>query len=58
MRRVKYNKDTDVFTVIAVNLKDRSATVEIFTHVVVCSGVFGPPFVPDVPGIGQFRGNT
>ena len=39
-------------------MKEKKETVETFTHIIVSTGVFGPPFLPDIPGIDQFQGRV
>ena len=56
VRRVEYNGDTDDFKVITKNLKEDKEVIERFTHVVVATGLFTRPKLPDITGIEGFRG--
>ena len=56
VKRVEYNKDTDAFTVVAKNLKLDEENTETFTHVVVASGLFTIPKMPNISGIESFKG--
>ena len=58
VRRVKYNKVTDKFTVTANHLKTDREEIETFSHVVVATGMFSTPKMPDVPGIEGFKGRV
>ena len=58
VRRVEYNGDTDDFKVITKNLKEDKEVTERFTHVVVATGLFAQPYVPDITGIEGFRGHV
>ena len=58
VRRVEYNGDTDDFKVITKNLKEDKEVIERFTHVVVATGLFTLPNVPDITGIEGFRGRV
>ena len=60
VRRAEYNKAvkifvTDDFTVLAQDLKTDKEEVERFTHIVVATGIFSTPNVPDVNGIDTFK---
>ena len=56
VRRVEYHKETDDFTVVAKNLKIDEESVERFTHVIIATGIFNVPKVPNIPGIEDFNG--
>jgi len=59
VRDVKYNKDTDDFTVLVKDLKnDQVLDVERFDYVMVCSGHYSVPNVPDFTGIEKFPGRV
>ena len=55
-RRVEYNKDTDDFTVASKDLKEDKENTARFTHVVVASGLFTVPKIPEIPGMDNFKG--
>ena len=56
VRRVEYHKETDDFTVVAKNLDKDEESTERFTHVIVATGIFSVPNVPNLPGIDDFHG--
>lgn len=56
VRWVDYNEDTELFTVTVENLKTGETSSSQFTHVVVGSGHFSFPNVPDFKGIETFPG--
>jgi trimethylamine monooxygenase len=56
VRRVEYMPDTEEFRVVADDLDTDRETDEVFDHVVVASGHFSTPNVPDFPGFDQFPG--
>ena len=58
VRRVEYNKVTDEFTVTVNHLKTDREEIETFSHVVVATGMFSTPKMPDVPGIEGFKGRV
>ena len=58
VRRVEYNKVTDEFTVTANHLKTDREVTDTFSHVVVATGMFSTPKMPDVPGIDGFKGRV
>ena len=58
VKRVEYHKQTDEFTVLAKNLKTDVEEFATFTHVVVATGMFSTPKMPDVPGIEGFKGRV
>ena len=58
VKRVEYHKETDKFTVIANNLKTDVEEIGTFTHIVVATGMFSTPKLPDVPGIEGFKGGV
>ena len=58
VRRVEYNNITDDFTVTTNNLEEKRDHTERFTHVVVSTGVYAMPYVPDIAGIGGFLGRV
>ena len=58
VRRVEYNTNGDDFSVTAKDLKDDRETTERFSHVVVASGIFTIPKIPEIPGISQFQGRV
>ncbi|XP_069131059.1 trimethylamine monooxygenase-like [Argopecten irradians] len=56
VKHVTYNTDTDDFTVTVKDLKCDKVTSERFSHVVVATGHFSVPNVPEFNGIDTFRG--
>lgn len=56
VRRVEYLPETEKFRVVAVDLNVDRETEEVFDHVVVASGHFSTPNVPEFPGFSQFPG--
>ena len=54
VRHVRYNKDTDHFTV--EDLKSNHTHDDTFTHVIVATGIFNVPNKPTFPGIETFTG--
>ena len=58
VRRVEYNKDTDDFIVASKDLKEDKENTARFTHVVVASGLFTVPKIPEIPGMDSFKGRV
>jgi trimethylamine monooxygenase len=58
IRMVKYNKDKGNFTVTAHDLKADRMYDEEFDHVIVASGHFSVPNVPEYPGFDKFNGRV
>lgn len=56
VRDVRYNGDSETFTITARNTKTDSETTEEFDHVIVASGHFSTPNVPYYPGFESFNG--
>ena len=56
MTRVDFHKDTDDFSVRVKDLPTDTETEERFTHVIVATGTFHTPNVPDCPGLDSFKG--
>lgn len=56
VRQVRYNKETDNFTVTVEDLKARHTFDDIFTHVIVTTGIFNVPNKPTFPGMESFTG--
>ena len=56
VRRVEYCKSDGNFRVIAENLESGTETDENFDHVVVASGHFSTPNVPEFEGFDTFNG--
>ncbi len=56
VRRVEYCEDDDNFRVVAEDLVSGSETDENFDHVVVASGHFSTPNVPEFEGFDTFNG--
>src|SRR5690606_36025111 len=58
VRRVEYSEGTGKFSVTAHDLKKDSFSTEQFDHVVVASGHFSTPNVPEFPGFSGFNGRV
>ena len=58
VRRVDYHKDSDNFTVTAHDLVNDKAVVEKFDNVIVATGHFSTPNVPQFDGIESFAGRV
>ena len=56
VRFVHYNKDRDNFTVTVHDLAADRMYAEEFDHVIVASGHFSTPNVPEFPGFRSFNG--
>ena len=56
VRFVQYNKDRDNFTVTVHDLASDRMYSEEFDHVIVASGHFSTPNVPEFPGFRSFNG--
>lgn len=56
VRMVTFDEDTALFTVISEHLPTRATTTETFDKVIVASGHFSYPNIPEVPGIDTFPG--
>ena len=56
VRFVHYNKDRDNFTVTVHDLAADRMYAEDFDHVIVASGHFSTPNVPEFPGFRSFNG--
>lgn len=58
IRMVKYNADKGNFTVTAHDLANDRMYEEEFDNVVVASGHFSAPHVPEYPGFNKFNGRV
>ena len=58
VRWVQYNEQDDNFTVTVEDLRARKTHTEVVDHVIVSTGHFSFPNVPDFDGIGQFPGEV
>lgn len=58
IRWVRFDEDTETFTVTSEHLPTGESRVEEFDHIVVATGHFSFPNVPDFPGIETFPGNV
>lgn len=58
VRFVRYNEASGTFTVTAHDQKADSIYDEVFDHVVVCSGHFSTPNMPEYPGFSTFGGRV
>ncbi|MGO3148188.1 MAG: NAD(P)-binding domain-containing protein [Leucobacter sp.] len=56
VRLVTFDEETELFTVTSEHLPSGETTVETFDHVVVASGHFSFPFIPEIDGIETFPG--
>ena len=58
VRRVQHNEDKDNFSVTVQNLVQDHSYTEEFDHVIVASGHFSTPNVPDFEGLATFNGRV
>lgn len=58
VKRVEYVGDTDEFKVVTKNLREDKEEISNFSHVVVASGQYTIPNIPEVPGIDSFKGRV
>jgi len=58
VRDCVYDEDSQNFQVRVQNLASRQERTETFTHVVVSSGHFSTPNVPEFPGLETFTGRV
>jgi trimethylamine monooxygenase len=58
VRRVSYYPASGKFAVTAKNLKTDALTTEDFDHVIVASGHFSTPNIPEFPGVEKFPGRV
>lgn len=56
VRRVEYDDSSGKFRVVAQNIQNDRETDETFDYVVVASGHFSTPNVPEFPGFETFNG--
>jgi len=56
VRDVRFDEASGLFTITARNTATDSETVEEFDHVIVASGHFSVPNVPEYPGFDKFNG--
>jgi len=56
VRNVEFSEESDTFTVTAHNLVDDQSYTEEFDYVVVASGHFSTPNVPNYEGFSHFNG--
>lgn len=56
VRRVEYSEDSGKFRVVAQDIPNDREKDETFDHVVVASGHFSTPNVPEFPGFDTFNG--
>lgn len=56
VRMVSFDEQTEQFTVVSEHLPTGETTTEIYDHVVVASGHFSFPNMPEVPGVETFPG--
>ena len=58
VRWVEHDRDQDTFTVTVENLRSGKTTTSEFDRVIVATGHFTFPNVPDFPGIETFQGSV
>jgi trimethylamine monooxygenase len=58
VRWVDYDEDTGKFTVTACDLPENRTYDEEFDHVIVATGHFSTPNVPEFPGLEKFNGRV
>lgn len=58
VRRVEFNDASRKFSVTAHDLKKDHVSTEEFDHVIVASGHFSTPNVPEFPGFSNFNGRV
>lgn len=58
VQHVEYNKNSDDFAVTVKDLKTNKSFVEVFSHVIVATGIFNVPKVEHVEGIDNFVGRV
>ncbi len=58
IRMVRHDKDSDKFTVTVHDLKKDSMYDEVFDNVIVASGHFSVPNVPEYPGFDKYNGRV
>jgi trimethylamine monooxygenase len=58
VRFVRYDEAKGTFTVTAHDQKADSIYDEVFDHVIVCSGHFSTPNMPEYPGFSTFGGRV
>ena len=56
VRNAVYSDETGRFTVTADDLRNGGSTIEEFDHVVVATGHFSTPNIPEFPGFEGFNG--
>ena len=56
VRHVSYSQDTHSFTVESIDLRTKQGRTETFDYVVVATGHFSTPNVPEFEGFDQFNG--
>ena len=56
IRNVSYDANTEQFTVVSEDLPSQQQVKEEFDHVIVASGHFSTPNVPEYPGFNNFNG--
>ncbi|MEH6387239.1 NAD(P)-binding domain-containing protein [Pseudomonas profundi] len=56
VRQITYSEDTEQFTVVAHDHEADVVTTEIYDHVIVASGHFSTPNVPEFEGFERFNG--
>lgn len=58
VRRVEFDDETEQFTVTVDDLREHVTSTEVFDEVIVSTGHFSFPNVPDIAGIETFPGEV
>lgn len=58
VRRVEFDSESERFTVTVDDLRHKATITEVFDEVIVATGHFSFPNVPDFEGIGTFPGEV
>lgn len=56
VKHVRYQDEKDNFIVTVEDFKNGKTCTEIFSHVIVCTGIFCYPNTPEFPGTDKFEG--
>ena len=58
VEKVAYNSDTEKFSLTSKHLPSQEGNIELFDNIIVCTGHFSTPNVPDFPGMKSFPGEV
>ena len=58
VEKVVYNSNTEKFSLISKHLPSQESNTEKFDNIMVCTGHFSTPNVPDFPGMESFPGEV